>query len=248
MNGKIIASSCLMFFSSIAHAYTIPEHSLVPDSSLPILSPIQAIGSDYMTKYWPYIKNTKLKDMYLVGSHHATYQAGPAWCHPQDESLATTVAGGVRHADVRLKAKVLYGPKNVYNAFHGKFCPSENEDFFDEIETVKNAIGLNDILIFHVKKFDDTSNNTMREFNQMIRQRWGGAVITPVELNSVGLKLNTATLSQLRQFGRILFIQHESSNVNYSFYFPKRKFREFESANSVFGFTGNINLVNKYNC
>ena len=198
--------------------YPTPTHKVNPEfdefhNTLPQISTSENIGSDYMTTYWNYFKKKTLSQLVLLGSHHFTYSGLPL-CAPQTKSVSQQIKAGVRYGDVRFDYQHNTGGNTTrLYADHGSLCAAESGEskaFRNEVKDVKSILGNNDFFILHVKEFYNLSEDgpdadtALTGLGNAIEYAFGSELITPQELKDNGLELLTATLEQLRPYGKII--------------------------------------------
>ncbi|CAL2078245.1 exported hypothetical protein [Tenacibaculum sp. 190524A02b] len=193
---------------------TFPTWMTTPNGNIKSIPRNVRIGADWMTKYWDFIKHTKINDMFLLGSHHLSYNddgLSVTLCKPQNETVSVQIEGGVRYGDVRFHFTD-DGNNSHFNADHGSLCQADGSKFKDDLKAIKNVLGKNDFFIFHMKQVYNLEGRRKKVhfyLKKALIEVFGDDVITPKELKDANLKPNTATLNQLRKYGKILFFSPE---------------------------------------
>lgn len=171
-------------------------------------SPLLAVSApnfnpeSWMTDAYPYIKDLKLKELCLSGSHNSFYFSNLLgdMCHTQYASPKMQFTkGGVRYFDLRCAAN-----DEQFLSMHGDICVDENGftsslmELSAELNTAEK-----EIVILHIKQLKNLSTEKRIEFAELLKNTFGERIIKPSELPN---GLFPSTLETLLSKGNVILV------------------------------------------
>jgi len=174
-------------------------------------------AASWMTDANPYIKDFKLNEIPMPGSHNALYyyEGAGGMCYVQynypDDQMSW---GGARYFDVRPYVYQISNSVYGFGGFHGEMCSNKEYDLTTKMNDVKTKLqGTNEIIILHIKqmKFGAGSEEDLKTaFITMLDNVFGSMIITPAEAPNGPYGY---TIEHLLTKGQVLIISEYSYSM-----------------------------------
>lgn len=183
-------------------------------------------AANWMTDSYEYIKNMKLNEVLMTGSHNALYNkyGYGYFCYVQRNFIDEQFSyGGARYFDIRPYVKKQSSSQYTFGGFHGDFCSASSYDLRAKLASLKAKMeGKKEIIILHIKqvKFSSGSDTELNAaFMNMLTNVFGNHIITPAE---APLGIYAYTYGQLLAKGNVVIVSEYNHAAPVTFKNPPR--------------------------